>query len=574
MISGEELFKQLKALNIMPETELDRLCQQRSDDLLGLVDEIQIRHPSHKDILGRIWADALNTAYVNIQTTTVDPHVTLRLNIDLALQDEIIALYEFDGVVTLAASHPEDVFLEERVRAMLGLDVSIVFSFPSQIVDAIEMAYQTRDSLTALIDQSGINEMAGQAGVLTTEQMEQLAGSEFIIKFVRGLILLALAERSSDIHIEPGEKGARIRFRIDGILEDRFLLESAVLGPVVSRLKIMADVDIAEHRLPMDGRIGLELRENVFDLRFSSVPSINGEKVVLRLLGQSQRRAIPEMDQLHFSASTFRSMLRTIHTPNGIFFVTGPTGSGKTTTLYSLLKKLNTPDINILTIEDPVEYRLEGITQVQVNAHTGLDFNLALRAFLRQDPDVILVGEIRDAESGRIAAQAALTGHLVLATMHTNSALQSITRLIDIGVEPFLVAPSIVAVMAQRLVRQVCTGCRESYAVSQTVIDDNFAHTEGHEIRFWRGAGCEHCHHTGYFGRLAVHEMFVINDEVRSMVSHNASMAEIQAAAARAGFLPMRYDGLKKVLRGLTTLEQVDSVLYLEDQTVSSDGIL
>ncbi|MEI7901279.1 MAG: GspE/PulE family protein [bacterium] len=569
MIACEELVQQLRALHIMPETELDRYCQQRSDDLLGLLDEIQIRHPAHKDTLGRIWADALNVAYVNIQTTLVDSHVASRLNIDFALREEIIALYEFDGVVTLAASHPENIFMEERVSELLGLAISVVFAFPSQIIDAIEMAYQSSDSLTALIAQSGINELAGQAGVLTTEQMEQLAGSEFVIKFVRGLILLALSERASDIHIEPGERGVRIRFRIDGELEDRFRLESAVLGPVVSRLKILADVDIAECRLPQDGRIGLELRENVLDLRFSSMPSIYGEKVVLRLLGQSQWRAIPDMDQLQFSATTYKNLSRTIQTPNGIFFVTGPTGSGKTTTLYALIKQINTTGVNILTIEDPVEYRLEGITQVQVNPHTGLDFSLALRAFLRQDPDVILVGEIRDAESGRIAAQAALTGHFVLATMHTNSAVQSITRLLDIGVESFLVAPSIIAVMAQRLVRQVCATCRESYPAPQKELDENFINTEGEEVRFWRGGGCPQCHQTGYYGRVAVHELFVVNDEIRNLIAHNATIIELKAAAKRTGFLPMRYDGLKKVLRGLTTLEQVNAISYYEDLPVS-----
>lgn len=567
MITREELVRQLIMLRIMPETELDRLCQQRSNDLLGVLDDLQIRHPSHKDTLGRIWADALNVAYVNIQTTPVEAGVASRLSIDFALREEVIALYEFDGVITLAASHPENAYLEEKVRALLGHEISIVFSFPSQIVDAIEMAYQTHDSLTALLAQSGINELAGRSGVLTTEQMQQLAGSEFIIKFVRGLILLALSERASDIHLEPGEKGARIRFRIDGILEDRFLLEAAVLGPVVSRLKIMAEADIAEHRLPQDGRIGLELREHVLDLRFSSIPSVNGEKVVLRLLGQSQRRSIPDMDQLFFSASIFKGLLRTIHMPNGIFFVTGPTGSGKTTTLYALLKQLNSPDVNILTIEDPVEYRLEGITQVQVNTATGLDFALALRAFLRQDPDIILVGEIRDAESGRIAAQAALTGHLVMATMHTNGALQSITRLIDLGVEPFLVAPSVVAVMAQRLVRQICPRCRESYSAPQSILDENFVNYEGEEVSLWRGAGCTHCHHTGFYGRVAVHELFVVTEDFRSLIARNAPMCEIQESARKGGFRPMRHDGLKKVLRGLTTMGELDSITYYDAVT-------
>ncbi len=564
MITCDELIGQLKPLKMMPESELERLCQHRSADLLSFLDELQIRYPEQKEMLGRIWADGMNVAYVNIQTTTVETGVAARLKIEFALKEEVIALYEFDGVVTLAASHPENVYLEEHVRAILGQEVSVVFSFPSQIIDAIEMAYQTRDSLTALIEQSGIREIGGKKGVLTTQEMQQLAGSEFIIKFVRGLILLALSERASDIHIEPREKGARIRFRIDGMLQDRFLLDAAVTGPVVSRVKIMAEADIAEHRLPQDGRFGLELREHVLDLRFSSIPSIYGEKVVLRLLGQSQRRSIPDLDQLCLSASVHGELVRACHVPNGIFLVTGPTGSGKTTTLYSMLKSLNKPDINILTIEDPVEYRMEGITQVQVNETTGLDFALALRAFLRQDPDMILIGEIRDAESGRIAAQAAMTGHLVFATMHTNSALQSLTRLIDIGVEPFLVAPSVIAVMAQRLVRQICPKCKESYPVPDPVLDANFTNRGGEAVRFWRGAGCPHCYHTGYYGRLAVHELFVVGEAFRALIARNAPIDEINAAAREQGFLPMRYDGLKKVLRGLTTLDELNKISYAE----------
>lgn len=568
MISRKDIVKQLVAMRFMPETELEHICLQRSDNLVNLLDELQIRFPAFKNAIGRLWADASNLAYVDIETTRIDSRVASRLNFDFAMREEVVALYEFDGVVTLATAHPENRELEERVRSLLGAEVSFIFAFPSQIVDAIEMAYQTHDSLTALISQSGIHDLAGQGGVLTNEQMHQLAGSEFIIKFVRGLILLALSERASDIHIEPGEKEVRIRFRIDGALQDRFLLDLATLGPIVSRLKIMAELDITEHRLPQDGRICLALRENTLDLRFSSVPSICGEKIVLRLLGRNQRRNIPDLDQLQFSASVYRDLIRVTEIPNGIFLVTGPTGSGKTTTLYAMLKQLNKPDVNILTVEDPVEYRLEGITQVQVNMVTGLDFGTALRSFLRQDPDVILVGEIRDAESGRIAAQAALTGHLVLSTMHTNSALQSVSRLIDIGVEPFLVAPALIGVMAQRLVRQICPSCKESYLAPKEIVEENFSNVDGEEIKFWSGGGCERCGHTGYYGRVAVHELFVINQEVRNMIAHGATSSEIQGAAVRAGFRTMRYDGLKKVLRGLTTMEQLEAISYLEDKTL------
>jgi type IV pilus assembly protein PilB len=561
----EVVRKSLVALRFMPARELEHLCDQRSDDLVSLLDELQLRFPAHRQAIGRIWADTFHVAYVDIETTRIDPKIASRLGYDYAMREGIVALYDFDGVVTVATSRLENRFLEEQTRASIGTDISVVFAFPSQIVDAIEMAYQTHDSLTTLLSQSGIRELTEGGGVLTTEQMRQLAGNEYIIKFVRGLILLALSERASDIHIEPGKSEVRIRFRIDGALQDRFLLDAAVLGPITSRLKIMADLDISEHRLPQDGRIGLALRENTLDLRFSSIPSVVGEKIVLRVLGRNKSRAIPDLEQLSLSASVFRDLQSVSQMPNGIFLVTGPTGSGKTTTLYALLKKLNAPDVNILTVEDPVEYRLEGVTQVQVNTSIGLEFGMALRAFLRQDPDIILVGEIRDAESGRIAAQAALTGHLVLSTLHTNSALESVTRLIDIGVEPFLVAPAIIAVMAQRLVRQICTSCRVSYPAPKEVLETLFTNCDGEEILFWKGEGCDRCGHTGYYGRIAVHELFRINLEVRDLIARGATSGDIQAAARRAGFRTMRYDGLKKVLRGLTTIEQLKAISYLEE---------
>lgn len=565
MIACDELVSQLAHLKLMPLSELDYLCRQRSGDWVGLLDELQLRYNAQKSAIGRIWANSYNVAYVDLETTRLDATLISRLEFDFALSEEVIPLYDFDGVITLAISHLENHALEERVRSLLSCDVSFVFAFPSQIADALEVTCQTQDRLTALIEQSGIHDITVKGGLLTTEQMLQLAGSEFIIKFVRGLILLALSERASDIHIEPGEKNARIRFRVDGALQERFLLDLAVIGPIVSRLKIMADLDITEHRLPQDGRIGLSLREDALDVRFSSVPSVNGEKIVLRLLGRNKRRNIPELDQLSFSAAIYSDLQRVIRAPNGIFLVTGPTGCGKTTTLYSLLKQINVSDVNVLTVEDPVEYRLEGATQVQVNDVTGLDFSVALRAFLRQDPDVILVGEIRDAESGRIAAQAALTGHLVLASLHTNNALQSLTRLIDIGVEPYLVAPSLVAVMSQRLVRQICPSCRASYPAPREVIDAHFTGYEGADIRFWKGAGCERCGHSGYSGRLAVHELFVINSEVRGLIAHRAPMQEIQAAAGRSGYHTMWYDAMKKVLRGLTTFDQLSAISYLEE---------
>jgi len=565
MMTCDELASQLAQLKFMPSSELEYLCRQRTDHCVGLLDELQIRFPAQKAAIGRIWADSYKVAYVDIENTRVEIPVVVRLEFDFAIQEEVIALYEFDEVVTVATAHLDNIYLEERVRALLGCEVSFVFAFPSQIVDAIEVSYQSQDRLASLIAKSGITELVRKGGPLTTEEMRELAGSEFIVKFVRGLILLALSERASDIHIEPRADGARIRFRIDGALQERFLLDASLVEPVISRLKIMADLNITEHRLPQDGRISLALRETSLDLRFSSVPSVSGQRIVLRLLGNNKRRSIPDLDQLYCSASVYHDLQRVVSAPNGIFLVTGPTGSGKTTTLYALLKQINRPEVNILTVEDPVEYRLEGITQVQVNPVTGLDFSLALRSFLRQDPDVILVGEIRDAESGRIAAQAALTGHLVLASLHSNSALQSVSRLVDIGVEPFLVAPALVAVMAQRLVRQICPSCRISYSAPKEVLEKYFTHYDEEEVLLWKGAGCKRCWQTGFSGRVAVHELFIINQEVRGLIARNAPFSEIQEAAHRADYRTMWYDGLKKVLRGLTTFDQLEALSYLDD---------
>ena len=558
MITCDELVARLQPLQLMSDAELSYLCRQRSGNWVDMLDELQLRHPEHKERLGQIWANSLQTAYVDIEKTYVDASSVARLDFDFCLREELVALSELEGVVT---GHD---LTEDLVRNQLKTEASFVFAFPSQIVDTLEMNYQSQNRLSGLISATDIRVPSEKGAHLSADQMRVLAKSEHVVQFVRGLILLALSERTSDIHIEPGEKGVRIRFRIDGALQDRFMLDPAAADPIISRLKIMAELDITEHFLPQDGHISVPLRQDHLDLRFSSVPSVCGEKIVLRLLGRSKVRSVPDFDQLYLSASVYRDLQHIERAPNGIFLVTGPTGCGKTTTLYAVLKRIVSPDVNVLTVEDPVEYRLKGATQVQVNLKTGLDFSVALRAFLRQDPDVILVGEIRDAESGRIAAQAALTGHLVLATLHTNNAMQSMTRLIDIGVEPFLVAPSILGVMAQRLVRQVCPACRVSYPAPAEIREACFTHCEGEEILFWKGTGCDHCGHTGYFGRVGVHELFVVNQESRDLIARNAPQSEVLAAAKRAGFRTMWYDGLKKALRGLTAFEQLDTIAYIE----------
>jgi type IV pilus assembly protein PilB len=350
------------------------------------------------------------------------------------------------------------------------------------------------------------------------------------------------------------------------VLQERLKIDPKILPALITRLKVMANLDITEKRRPQDGRISLHLPNRSMDLRFSSVPAMFGEKIVLRILGQTTAKQIPDLAELSFSPANLKTLKRIVECPNGIFLVTGPTGSGKTTTLYSVLKWINKPGINIMTIEDPVEYRLPGANQVQVNHAIDLDFSTALRAFLRQDPDVMLVGEIRDLETAKIAAQAALTGHLVVTTMHTNNALQAVTRLVEIGVEPFLVAPSIIGVMAQRLVRKICDSCKEPYTLTPEQADEIFIRDGTSDVIFHRGKGCPQCRNTGYLGRMAIHEIFVINDEMRSYIARGASILEIQKMARAKGFKSMRHDGIKKVLRGLTTIEEVNKVTIIEEE--------
>lgn len=518
-----------------------------------------------KDKFGKLWGDSIGFTYVNPEMTAIQPEAIRQIPREFAEINQIVPLYSFGGSLTIAAANPRDQDLETLVTNKCNIIPSFVFAFPEEIADTIAVAYQSTENLKGMateLNAESKNIAAQAKNILTTQDLAQQASSHSIIDFVNGLILLAMNEMASDIHVEPDELSVRIRFRIDGTLQEKFVLDKSVLLSLVSRLKLMAGCNIAERRLPQDGRIKFELARRKVDVRFSTVPTLYGEKAVLRLLGSTFLHGVPNIADMDFSVSVLDSIKRVAKAPNGVFFITGPTGSGKTTTLYSILKYINTPGINIMTVEDPVEYRLSGINQVQVNTSINLDFVHVLRSFLRQDPNVILIGEIRDIESARIASQAALTGHLVFATMHTNNALQAVNRMIDIGVEPFLVAPSLIALMAQRLVRRICPACIEKYPAPKSVLNDNFEWDGVGEVYFSRGKGCPQCHGTGYFGRLALHELFILNSATREKIAQNASILVVEEIALKAGFKPLRYDGLKKVLRGLTTIEEVDRVTY------------
>lgn len=565
-VSNPKFLELLISEGIIVEKHSRLLKEKFEEDGLAMLIHFIKRGLSSKDQLCRLWAGSLGFAYVDLDKTLIQHDTVMKLPADFARRENMIPIYQLGDAITIATSNPSNRRSLMQAERMAGCPFSPVFSLPQDIEAAIEVQYQTTESLNECMNKIAAGVLLNNSGTISAEQLLKVAGNQALTELSRALLLLGLKERASDIHIEPGENGARVRLRVDGVLQEALRLDFSVFTPLVSRLKVMANVDITERRRPQDGRMELQLPNKSIDLRFSSIPTIHGEKIVLRILGGSQLRDVPELSDLYFSKQNNSKLKRLLETPNGVFFVTGPTGSGKTTTLYSALKHLNRPGINTITVEDPVEYKLEGINQVQVNPMIGLDFASCLRSFLRQDPDIILVGEIRDSETAKIAAQAALTGHLVFATMHTNNALQAVTRLVEIGVEPFLVAPSIIGVMAQRLVRKLCDECKEKYKLSNEEIESYFVWDGMTDVFFHREKGCPHCNYTGFNGRIAIHELFLMTSEIRTLIANNASIIDIQDRARGSGFKTMRYDGIKKVLRGLTTIEEINRVTVVEEE--------
>jgi general secretion pathway protein E len=375
-----------------------------------------------------------------------------------------------------------------------------------------------------------------------------------IIKLVNLMFSVAIQDRASDIHIQPLEQEVRVRFRIDGLLYDIYKLPKRTQNAVVSRVKVMAGLDVAEKRLPQDGRIKIRANERDIDVRVSIIPSVYGEQVVMRLLDKGA--TLIGLDEIGMSALK-KTMVSLITRPQGVFLVTGPTGSGKTTTLYAALTHINTPEKNILTVEDPVEYILPGIAQIQVSPKIHLDFARTLRSFLRQDPDVIMVGEIRDEETAEIAIQAALTGHLVFSTLHTNDSSSALTRLIDMGVEPYLLTSSITAILAQRLVRKICPHCKELYRMSEYEAELLGGYFQASERTLYKGKGCDNCLHTGFSGRIGIFELLILSSKIRQMVQDKVSSEDIKAQAVKEGMATLRDDGLRKAFEGATTLSEV-----------------
>jgi len=555
------LVKELPGFDT-PE-EFDALAREHGAGTLAqLVAAIDARLISKEEAC-RQWSNSIGIAYVDVLASVTTDEAVAKIPVEIAKKIGAIGLYIIEGILTVAMAAPEDTELVRRLEQIAQVKVSPVFSLPCEIADAIAIQYSTEKTLNDSLLELEKNDTFSLPEI-TSERLESLVESETLVRALDEIIYFALRERATDIHIEPQEIQSRIRFRVDGNMRCVLSFSRRLHQALLSRLKILCNLNIAESRFPQDGRFSVPIGTSSANFRFSSIPTVFGEKAVIRVLAATGKKSSFSLAQMLISQNILQPVQRLFRNPNGIIFVTGPTGSGKTTTLYAALAEINDPSVNISTIEDPVEIQLPGLTQSQVNSHIDLKFGTLLRSLLRQDPDVILVGEIRDLETAKIATEAALTGHLVLATLHTNTAAQAITRLVEIGVEPYMVAPSVIGVLAQRLAARICDKCKEAYYPSRDVLLKYFEEEGLTDVPFYRGRGCPHCRGTGYRGRIAFHELVLITEEIRQLISDGRSAQEITRAAAKVGFRPLRYDGLKKVLLGLTTIEEIEATTSFE----------
>ncbi|WP_269536902.1 GspE/PulE family protein [Cerasicoccus fimbriatus] len=511
----------------------------------------------NKNIASRKWSEAIDFPYVDPFQSIVTPDAVASIPSEIAEKAMALPLYVFDNVLTVAMATPQDESLVRRIAAICDLEISPVFSLPTDIKAGIAIHFAPNESIEQSIE-AFENVHGNIEHALESMGELEMADAKPISAILDAVLHLAIRERASDIHLEPFEIGVRIRFRVDGKLHEVRYYSHAVHRAVAARLRVLCKVNVAESRFPQDGRFSMPLGTGTANFRVSIRPVARGSNVVIRILGGTGRRKLMSLESMLISSDIITPYKQVVQSPNGLIFVTGPTGSGKTSLLYASLESINNGEINITTIEDPIEVEIPGIAQSQVNSHIDLSFPLLLRSMLRQDPDVILVGEIRDLETARIATEAALTGHLVFATLHTNNAIQAVVRLIEIGIEPYMVAPSINAVVAQRLAPRLNPRFREPYVPSSTVLNEFFNDWEQvQDFTFYRPRNDDDGLRFGFQGRIAFHEIAIVNDRMRSLIGANAGVMELREAAEEMGYRPLRYDGLKKALLGLTTIEEI-----------------
>ena len=570
--------------------EMQKQTTQRIGEILvdlGYVDQRQVYETL---------AEQQGLEFVDLSRYSIDPAVAQLLDRGTADRHQAIPLARGDGTIQVAMAERDNVIALDDLKLRLQVPVEAKLADPEALTQAINRAYESAPSggsadseksatpadfsgvdigqLTQSIRDSrslGTEEEAPSESEqrIETDRITDMTEEAPIIKITKVIIQRAIQERASDIHVEPMRRGVRVRYRIDGVLHEVLPLPRYVHAPLVSRLKIMAEMDIAERRVPQDGRIHIRHGDNDYDLRVSAIPTTLGEKIVMRILDKTS--ILIGLDALGLNAAMQAELEKLIVQPNGMLLSCGPTGSGKTTTQYSVLNKINSVEKNIITIEDPVEYQLSGLSQVHVNRKAGLTFAVALKYFLRQDPDIIMVGEIRDLETSEIAIQAALTGHLVLSTLHTNDAPSTTTRLVDMGVEPFLISASIIGALAQRLGRTLCENCKEPYQPRRDQLlsfgfDPDLP--ENKDQVFYHGVGCEACRHTGYRGRTGIFELMIMTPELQEMVVRRASHQDIKEAAIAQGMRTLKMDAFNKVLAGVTDVEEITRVVFTAGEAI------
>jgi type IV pilus assembly protein PilB len=515
---------------------------------------IQLGYTTQEKIMEAL-SEQLEIPTIYLNTYHIDKSLLALINENYARTKKVLPLFKLNNTLTVAMVDPLDVFTIDELSQKLSLEIETAVCTEEELTSACDLYYGTSgkvDEVFEFIQKEREGKELQEAQEIITA--ETGADEAPIIRLVNLVFLQAIREKASDIHIEPEEDLLRIRFRIDGKLREMFVQPKHLQYSIISRIKIMAEMNIAERRLPQDGRFQIRIDNHDVDIRAATIPTVHGENIVLRILDKSN--LIVSLEDLGFSAKALKTFKEALNSPYGIILVTGPTGSGKTTTLYSALNSITTIEKNIVTVEDPVEYRLNYIRQSQVNTKIGMTFAMGLRSILRQDPDIIMVGEIRDSETAIVAVQAALTGHLVLSTLHTNDASGAVTRLIDMGIEPFLVSSSVSLVVAQRLVRRICTKCKTSYDAPDALVKE--LHLQpGKAYSFYRGTGCRNCKDTGYRGRIAIFEALSVDDTIRRMVLEKNSSIEIRDYAIKKGMKTLRQDGILKAVNGLTTVEEV-----------------
>ena len=558
---------------------------------LGLIDEQQLEtmveeQPSRGDLLGRVGlalgfyseeqlgealAEQWGTTFVSLYDREIPADALAAISEPMAQLYRVVPIKLEGSQLTIASSEPQKIQIADELRTLLGYDIHVCVATETEITKSIEKNFSSEaDSVESLVEDLEHDDelaakaaAAGRDGVTDLTSVEALAESAPVRKLLNMVLLLAIRDGASDIHFEPFETEFRIRLKADGVLQEMVPPPKHLAFAITTRIKVMANLDIAERRLPQDGRIELTVGGHPVDLRVSVLPTLFGESVVMRVLDRGVVSL--DLEKVGMEAPMLRRFREIIQRPNGIVLVTGPTGSGKTTTLYSALSELNEIEDKLITTEDPVEYDIDGIVQVPIDAEIGNTFAACLRAILRQDPDRILVGEIRDVETAEIAVQASLTGHMVFSTLHTNDAPSTVTRLRDMGVPPFLITATVEAILAQRLVRRICSNCREEIIPGADVLADlDLSSDQIVGKKFYRGKGCERCNRTGYKGRKGLFELLVMNDELRDMVMRNASTEDLREAARRAGMVTLRDSGMESIFNGETTADEVIRETILE----------